>query len=382
MNPLPASAEERSKPVYFYLLLDIYTAIMYQRIVIKVGSNVLSKPDGSPHLERMEHLVDQIVRLRNEGKEIILVSSGAVAFGRATGWAAPGRDEIANRQVWSAIGQIDMVRTYQDFFNQHDTACAQVLVTRDDFRSRRHYLNMRQCFFHLLEKNITPVVNENDTVSINELMFTDNDELAGLVAAMAEAEALIILTSVAGVYTGDPEDEKSQLLEVIEPSKFDITSIQYQEKSTFGRGGMWTKVNLARQTAGMGIAVHIADGTREDILIRLMDGKEKHTYFVPDENLDGRKKWIAHSRPFSSANIIINAGAVRALRSKKATSLLPVGILEIKGFFEKGDVVRITDEENRLIALGRAEYSVVQALKVLGKNDQKPLVHYDYLYVV
>lgn len=342
----------------------------------------MSRSDGSPHLDRMQHLVNQIVHLRNQGKEIILVSSGAVAFGRATGWAAAGRDEIANRQVWAAIGQINMVQTYQNFFNKNNMACAQLLVTRDDFRSRRHYLNMRQCFSHLLEKNIIPVVNENDAVSVNELMFTDNDELAGLVAAMAEADALIMLTSVAGVYTGDPANEESRLLEVIEPGKFDVTSIQYQEKSTFGRGGMWTKVNLAQRTANMGISVHIADGTKEDILIRLMKGKEKHTYFVPKESLDGRKKWIAHSQPFTSAKVIINAGAIRALRSEKATSLLPVGILKIDGSFEKGDVVRITDEKDHLIALGRAQYGLNTALEVLGKNDQRALVHYDYLYVL
>lgn len=355
---------------------------MYQRIVIKVGTNVLSQADGAPDLDRMHHLVDQIVQFRNEGKEVILVSSGAVAFGRATGWASPGKDEIADRQVWAAIGQIDMVRTYQKLFNNYNMACAQLLVTRDDFRSRRHYLNMRQCFYHLLEKNIIPVINENDAVSINELMFTDNDELAGLVAAMAEAEALIMLTSVQGVFTGDPSHKDSRLLERIETSEFDVTSIQYQEKSTFGRGGMWTKVNLAKRIARMGIAVHIADGTRENVLIRLMNGNEKHTYFVPDGNLDGRKKWIAHSQPFTSAKVIINSGAVRALQSANATSLLPVGILKIDGTFEKGDVIRITDKNDQLIALGRAQYDADHALEVLGKNDQRPLVHYDYLYVL
>lgn len=355
---------------------------MYQRLVIKVGSNVLSQPDGSPDKYRMQHLVEQIVGLQASGMEIILVSSGAVAFGRATGLAPAEKDEVANRQVWSALGQVHMIRTYQKFFEEKNTACAQVLVTRDDFRSRRHYLNMRHCFQHLLARKIVPVVNENDAVSVTELMFTDNDELAGLVAAMIEADALIVLTSVAGVYTGDPFDENNYLLEVIDPENFDNTSIHYKQKSNFGRGGMWTKVSLAQRTAKMGIAVHIADGTKDHIISGLLNGTEKHTYFTPAKNIDGKKRWIAQSQPFTSANIIINAGAARALRSSYARSLLPVGILQIEGTFQRGDVIRILDEKNILIALGRAEYSHQKALPLLGQSDQKPLVHYDYLYVL
>src|SRR5690606_22783277 len=162
--------------------------------VVKVGSNVLSKADGTPDLVQMKNLVRQIASLVRKGKKIILVSSGAVAFGRSSGTMIDIRDEIARRQVWASLGQIRMIREYQKYFEEENILCSQVLVTRDDFRSRRHYLNMRQCLKHLTSQGILPIINENDVVSITELMFTDNDELAGLVSAMVEADALIILT--------------------------------------------------------------------------------------------------------------------------------------------------------------------------------------------
>lgn len=354
----------------------------YRKIVVKVGSNVLSQHDGTPDLVQMKKLVHQIADLSRQGMEIILVSSGAVAFGRSYGVMQHVKDEIARRQVWASLGQVKMIREYQKYFEEEDMLCSQVLVTRDDFRSRRHYLNMRQCLAHLTSQNILPVINENDVVSVTELMFTDNDELAGLVAAMVEADALIILSNVAGVYNGHPEESSSRLVEKFHPDEEIPESILTGHRSSFGRGGMRTKVYLARKTAKLGIAVHIADGTKENVLHQVLNGTVPHTHFIPAHNIDGRKKWIAHSQYFSAAQVSINQGAVRALQSDLATSLLPVGITAILGEFEKGDVIQILDPLGTIIALGQARYNSSEAQEQIGQNHQKPLVHYDYLYVL
>lgn len=354
----------------------------YQKIVVKIGSNVLSHPDGAPHLDRMKSLVQQIAKISREGIEIILVSSGAVAFGRSSGTMTEVKDEIARRQVWASLGQVKMIRAYQKYFEEENILCSQVLVTRDDFRSRRHYLNMRQCLYHLTSQRILPIINENDVVSVTELMFTDNDELAGLVAAMVEADALVLLTNVAGVYNGNPNDSTSHLVERFLPGESVPESILTEHRSSFGRGGMKTKVNLAVKTARLGIAVHIANGTNPDVISKVLDGTEPHSHFVPSHTIDGRKKWIAYSQHFSAAHVTINEGAVRALQSEHATSLLPVGIVSISGDFVKGEVIQVVNPEGRMIALGKAQYDSTKAREQIGQNHQKPLVHYDYLYVL
>lgn len=354
----------------------------YRKIVVKIGSNVLSQSDGTPHLDRMKSLVSQIARLAVQGSEVILVSSGAVAFGRSSGLMQDINDEIARRQVWASLGQVRMIREYQKYFEEENMVCSQVLVTRDDFRSRRHYLNMRQCLTQLTAHNILPIINENDVVSITELMFTDNDELAGLVAAMVEADALIILSNVAGVYNGHPDEASSQLIESFYPNESIPDSILIDKRSSFGRGGMRTKVGLARKTAKLGIAVHIADGNQPNVIQNVLEGSIPHSHFLPAENIDGRRKWIAHSQHFTTAQVTVNDGAVKALKSDQATSLLPVGITSISGEFEKGDVVQIVDSSGQVLGLGQAQYGVKKAMDCIGQSYQKPLVHYDYLYVL
>lgn len=354
----------------------------YRKIVVKIGSNVLSQADGTPDLHQMKNLVRQIAALVKGGREVLVVSSGAVAFGRSSGTMIDVRDEVARRQVWASLGQVRMIREYQKYFEEEDLLCSQVLVTRDDFRSRRHYLNMRQCLTQLTSQRILPIINENDVVSVTELMFTDNDELAGLVAAMVEADALIILTNVAGVYNGNPADAESHLVEKFYPEDPIPQSIVTEQRSSFGRGGMRTKVYLARKTARLGIAVHIANGFQPDVIRDVLEGKEPHSHFLPAQNIDGRKKWIAHSHHFSAARVVINIGAIEALRSDQATSLLPVGIVSISGEFGKGEVIQIVDQKGIMIALGQAGYDSTTAKERLGQPHQKPLVHYDYLYVI
>jgi len=180
-------------------------ALSYNRIVIKIGSNVLTREDGLPDLERISHLVAQISEIKKQGKEVILVSSGAVASGRSLLSVSDKFDAVATRQLFASIGQVKLINTYSELFQKHNLVCAQVLVTKEDFRDRLHYLNMQNCFSILLQHNVVPVVNENDVISVTELMFTDNDELAGLIASMLKADALIILSNVDGIYNGDPK---------------------------------------------------------------------------------------------------------------------------------------------------------------------------------
>ena len=187
----------------------------YKKITVKIGSNVLAKADGTLNVERIAHLVDQIAFLHKNGIEVVLVSSGAVAAGRAILEPSKKADAVSRRQLWAALGQVKLISRYSDFFNERDLICAQVLTTKENFSSRGHYLNMKNCFNTLLENKVIPIVNENDTISVTELMFTDNDELSGLIASMVNSEALIILTNVDGIYDSHPKNENAEVIRVI-----------------------------------------------------------------------------------------------------------------------------------------------------------------------
>ncbi len=356
---------------------------MYKSITVKIGSNVLTRPDRKLDLERISHLTDQIATLHKQGIKIILVSSGAVASGRGMVTHLPKKDPVSERQLLSSVGQIKLVSTYASLFEAHGITCAQVLVTKEDFRTREHYLNMKNCLTTLLEHKIVPIINENDAVSVTALMFTDNDELAGLVATMMNTEAYFILSNVDGIYTGNPGDEGVQLIKEIAGTTTDLSGFITAKKSNFGRGGMLTKGRVAQNTAAAGIAVHIANGTRPNILLDLARNNEKvaHTRFVPGDPRPAFKKWIACSADFTRWEVHINEGARNALYSKKATSLLLAGVTSMHGDFKKGDLLRIIDQDKRLIGIGRAQYDRQKADEHRADPKYKPLVHYDYLYL-
>ncbi|WP_448519985.1 glutamate 5-kinase [Rhodoflexus sp.] len=353
----------------------------YSKVVIKIGSNVLATAEGLPNEQHIAHLVAQIAALRQKGIQVLLVSSGAVASARGRIQLSDSADQVTKRQVLAAVGQIQLLQLYNHLFGTHQLTIAQVLVTKDDFRDRNHYLNIKNCFTGLLQHQIIPVINENDVVSITELMFTDNDELAGLVASMMDADALCILSNVEGIYTGNPSDAGSELISEITP-ELNLSRFISAEKSGFGRGGMLTKSNIARRVAQLGISVHIVNGKRPHVLTDLLIGKQQiGTLFKPLRKASAVKKRIAHSRDFAKGKVFLNQGAVDAISSARATSLLPVGIVRIEGNFEKGDLIQIYNAENQPIGLGIAQYGADKALERLGKNGQKPLVHYDYLFI-
>ena len=237
----------------------------FTRITVKVGSNVLTRKDGTLDVTRMSALVDQIADVRKMGIEVILVSSGAVASGRSEVRPTRKLDSVDQRQLFSAVGQSKLINRYYELFKEHGMTVGQVLTTKESFATRGHYLNQKNCMTVMLENGIIPIVNENDTISVSELMFTDNDELSGLIASMMDAQALIILSNVDGIYDGPPSAPSSHVIPEIQRVE-DIASCIQASKSSFGRGGMLTKTSIARKVADEGITVIIANGKRDNIL--------------------------------------------------------------------------------------------------------------------
>ena len=250
----------------------------YKNIVVKVGTNVLTNEDGSLDLKVISSLVKQISDLKKEGVDVVLVSSGAVGAGKSVCKLDHIEDEISRRQAYSAIGQVKLMGLYSEQFAKSDLVCAQVLATKEDFKGMEHYKNMTNCFGSLKKDNIIPIVNENDVVSLTELMFTDNDELAALTAFMIKAEALIILTSVDGLYT---DFGNKVLLEEYKKSESiaDLEKYVDDHKSSGGRGGMSSKIEVARRMKEKNIVTHIANGKFDDTLLKIVKGKKVGTTF-------------------------------------------------------------------------------------------------------
>lgn len=355
------------------------------RIAVKIGSNVLTRADGTLDITRMSALVDQVADLHRKGKDVVLISSGAVASGRSEIKAGKKLDPVSARQLYSAVGQAKLINRYYELFREHGICCGQVLTTKENFSSRTHYLNQKHCIEVMLANKVIPIVNENDAISVTELMFTDNDELSGLIATMLGMDALILLSNIDGIYNGDPSDPACAVIRQIGTEDQDLSNYVQTSRSAFGRGGMLTKCRIARKVADEGIPVIIANGKKENILPRLIAGEEEGllcTRFLPaPKPVSSVKKWIAHSEGFAKGEIHVNAGAAEALMAPKATSLLLVGVTHIVGTFEKGDIVRLFNAEGIPIGMGCADYNSEEANALLGQRDKKPLVHYDYLYL-
>lgn len=378
------------------------------RIVVKIGSNVITRKDGTLDVTRMSALVDQVAELRRRGHQIILVSSGAVAAGRNEIRPEHRLDTVSQRQLYSAVGQAKLINRYYELFRDHGLVCGQILTTKEGFGSRTHYLNQKHCMEVMLSEGVIPVINENDTISVTELMFTDNDELSGLVAAMMDADLLVILSNIDGIYDGDPSLPGSNVIREVRPGTVDLSSVVVAGKSTFGRGGMLTKSRIALKVASEGIEVVIANGKRNDILLQLIDNMDEVacTRILPGERVSGVKKWLAHSHDFVKGRVVVNAGAAASLLDEtRAVSLLPVGIDAVEGDFEKGDLIEIVTpvllddcpaetsknisspaetlaaSELKVLGLGCSDYSSAELRTLLGKKGHRPAIHYDYLVI-
>lgn len=356
---------------------------MTKRIAIKVGSNVLAGENGTLNKEAMAQLVYQISRLRKKDVEVVLISSGAVAAGKGVLGSIDNHDIVSKRQLWSSVGQVNLINNYSNLLNIYQLKCAQILVTKEDFRDRMHYLNLRNCLSTLLSQGIIPIINENDAISVTELMFTDNDELSGLIASMTDVSSLFILSNIDGIYNGDPKEEGTSVIRNVRETDKDITNYITVQKSNFGRGGMITKYGVAKKVANQGIEVYIANGLRENIILDILDEKPDvpFTRFDPVAKPSTIKKWIAHSGEFAKGEIIINDGAYNALKSNKATSILPVGIVAMKGDFRKGDLITVKEEGGTRIGIGRAMYGSDKMRSVIGVKGEKPIIHYNYLFL-
>jgi glutamate 5-kinase len=356
---------------------------MNKIITVKIGSHVLAGADGMLDEHRIAHLVEQIVTLKNKGIQVLLVSSGAVASGKKL-VDCNHPDPVAQRQLWASVGQVKLIQLYSKLFSRHNILCSQVLVTKEDFRDRQHFLNIRTCLQTLLEHNIVPVINENDVVSVTELMFTDNDELASLITSMMDADEMILLSNVDGIYNGNPNDPASKVIPVITVDSANVGKFIIAKKSDFGRGGMATKYGMARKVAKAGIPVHLANGAKPNVLIKIEEGDKNfiHTCFTPAvKKTSSIKKWLAYSEISSKGEIHINEGATKGLLSDKATSLLLIGVVKITGNFQKGDIVKIINYKGNTIGFGKSGYNAETAQKKIGEKHNKPIVHYDYLYL-
>lgn len=252
---------------------------MYKRIIIKIGTAVISKSDGGLDTAVLKRLVDESAKIKKGGTEIIIVTSGAVGTGRGLITLHDGDSTVA-KQVFAAVGQVKLMSMYGEYFAEHGFACAQVLATKEDFRDKEHYQNMKNCMANLLRDNVIPVVNENDVVAVAELVFTDNDELAGLIAEQLGVDAVITLTTVEGVFAGDPKSGADVIPEI---GFADISSYEKYvttDKTPFGRGGMHTKFAIAKKLSQKGIATHIGNGRRENVLLDIVSGKKIGTKFL------------------------------------------------------------------------------------------------------
>ena len=360
---------------------------VYKRVAVKVGSNVLTRADATLDVTRMSALVDQIASLRRAGIEVILISSGAVASGRSElrldSSKCKQMDSVEQRQLFSAVGQAKLINRYYELFREYGIPVGQVLTMKENFSTRRHYLNQRSCMMVMLDNGVLPIVNENDTVSVTELMFTDNDELSGLIATMMDVQALIILSNVDGVYNGIPGTPGVSVIPEVEPDR-DLSEYITAAKSGFGRGGMITKCNIARKVADEGIEVIIANGKSEGVLVKLLmqTADVLCTRFLPKKSsISSVKKWIAHSGGFVKGEIRLNSKAVERVCGSEAVSILPVGVIAVGGDFEKDDLVRVLSHDGTLLGIGRAAYGSSDAREFMGRHDCKPIVHYDYLYL-
>jgi glutamate 5-kinase len=355
----------------------------YGRIAIKIGSNVITQDDGSLNVGRMLRIVEDVAVLSKQGIEVILISSGAVAAGRSSITPSKKTNIVSAKQIWAAIGQVKLMSTYQFLFGKYGINAGQLLATKECFGDRRHYLNMKNCISAMIDNKVLPVVNENDTISINDMMFTDNDELSGMISSLMDCEALFILSNVDGIYNGVPGSEEAEIIREVgndssDPEKF-ITS----SKSGFGRGGMLTKYCTAKKIASEGIDVFIANGNRDSIVTSILKGKDvPFTRFSGSHNkTNSVRKWLNHSDTFAKGAVYINHGAKEALLNEKASSLLLIGITKVEGFFKSGDIVRILDEEGNSIGLGKSQYDSKKAEQNIGEKCGKPFIHYDYLVV-
>ena len=341
-----------------------------ETLVIKVGSRVLSGSDGRLDTVQVGKLAAQIVALMQRGKEVVLVSSGAVASGVGKLGLAARPTDLANLQAVAAVGQTHLIQAYERYFAEHSRHAAQILLIADDLDDRVRYLNVRNTLNALLALGVIPIINENDTVAVDELLttFGDNDRLAAMVAGLFRKPALIILSDVEGVFDRNPSLSDARVLPTIRRVDKSIFDLAVSHNSKVSKGGMASKLRAAQFVTQSGAPVVIASGRVDNILVRVFDGEELGTIFLPQSrSLAPKKRWIGFSTQ-AAGYILVDSGAVRAL-GQKNSSLLAIGITSVEGSFEKGDIVSICDAERQEIARGLTNYSSSDLERIKGQQS-------------
>jgi len=362
-------------------------------VVVKVGTNVLTNLEGVLDRGRVQSLADQLHRLIRSGRRVVLVTSGAIGAGIGRLNLGKRPTDLPHLQACAAVGQSALMQAYQESLTPYGIHAAQVLLTAGDFDHRTRCLNVRNTLRTLFEYSCLPIINENDTVSVAEIRFGDNDALASMVACLLRAPMLILLTNVDGLYSADPGvDPTATRVSTVERIGREIAGMAGATKSRLGTGGMSSKLRAARIASSAGVAVVMADGSVDGIVDRIFADEDVGTLFLPQvERTTSRKRWLGYmARP--KGHFKVNAGAEEAIRHK-GRSLLPVGVVSVEGAFQRGDVVGLLDAEGQEFARGLCNYSSADADRLRGLNSEQiarvvgpmlyaELIHRDHLVVL
>jgi glutamate 5-kinase len=341
------------------------------RIVVKVGTSTLTHPNGKLNYSRIEYLVRELADAVNSGKQILLVSSGAVGAGMdRLGWKEKPKT-IPEKQAAAAVGQGILMHTYEKLFGEYGQIVAQVLLTREDSVNRKRYANSRNTLLTLLDIGVIPIINENDAVAIDELKIGDNDTLSANVAAIVDADLLIILSDVDGVYSANPQkDPSARLIAEIPEVTPEIEAICGGAGTMRGTGGMLTKMAAARMAMNSGIVMVIASGAKEGVVQAVLAGQSVGTLFPPQQNrLQFRKRWLAFGARIKG-RLTVDRGCAQALR-KSGSSLLAAGIKAVEGSFDQGNTVSIVNQDGWEIARGLANYNAADTVRIMGAHTHE-----------
>ncbi len=363
-----------------------------KRLVIKIGSNILASADHGLNTKRLHAITKDVSDIVDRGYEAVIVSSGAIAAGLKKLGLKEIPKDIKRKQAAAAIGQSSLMWAYEHSFADFNKKVAQVLLTRDDITNRLRYINAKNTLFALMNYGVIPIINENDPVAVDEIKFGDNDILAALVAGLVEADMLIILSDVDGLYTKDPKYKDAKLINSVDEITSDIEKIAGGRGSTISTGGMYSKLLAANQANNYGIPVIIMSGKKSGLLTRLFNGEKVGTYFEPKkERLSSKKGWIAYGLKSKGA-IYLDDGAIKALITQ-GKSLLPSGITKIEGHFDVGDCVSCMSKQDKKVAKGLTNYSskdlehikgkkTSEIEKVLGYKYSDEVIHRDNMVLV
>jgi glutamate 5-kinase len=340
-----------------------------KRVVIKIGSRILTGADGDLNRDWMAALAGEVAALRTEGREVIIVSSGAIAAGRSLLGISDRPRTIPQKQAAAAVGQLRLMREYEGAFCASGCRVAQILLTREDLADRQRFINARTTLEALLEFGIVPIINENDTVAVEEIKFGDNDNLSALVTNLVDAGVLVIMTDIDGFYDADPrKNPAAKLVPLVKAVTKEMTLAAGGSGSTVGTGGMATKLAAAKKAGRSGAATLIVNGTDPKIISRLFTGEACGTLVMPAaKSLTSRKHWIAFTlRP--QGRIYVDAGAGRVLR-QEGRSLLASGVVKVEGVFERGAGIRVCDQDGSEFARGIADYSSSEIERIMGHKS-------------